>query len=134
MSFEPDLKVVQKVTQKVGKVGKRLKLGGAIRDDVRKVDVYTPGFDYKQILRDAALVSGPPRPKEYLHGIIDFIPRNQIGHHQYGPVYTGEEDFHNSLINSVTGDGASVDHPTVQRAVYESLKHLPGVLSHYMHA
>ena len=59
------MKIIQKATQKVGK---KLKLGGSIQADVRKLDVYTPGFDYKQILRDAALLSGPPRPKEFLHG------------------------------------------------------------------
>ena len=125
------MEVEQKATQKVGK---RLKLGGAIREGVRQLDVYTPALDYKQILRDAAYVSGPPRPKEYLHGIVDFIPRNLIGHHQVGPIYTGEEEFHSSLVASVSGNGASGDHPTVQRAVYESLKHKPDLLSHYMHS
>ena len=110
------------------------KLGGAIRDNVRQVDVYTPKLDFKRILRDAAYVSGPPRPKTYLHGVIDMIPRNQIGFHQYGPVYTGEEELHKSLIGAVSGRGASGDHPTVQKAVYESLKHRPELLATYMNA
>ena len=131
MSFGPDVKIVQKSTQKVGKP---LKLGGAIRGDVRQMDVYTPALDYKRILRDAAYTPGAPRPKEYLHGIIDMIPRNQIGFHQYGPVYTGEEEFHRSLIGAVSGRGASADHPTVQKAVYESLKHRPELLANYMNA
>ena len=113
-------------------IGERL--GGAIRDDVRQVDVYTPKLDFKRILRDAAYLSGPPRPKTYLHGVIDMIPRNQIGYHQYGPVYTGEEELHRSLIGAVSGRGASGDHPTVQKAVYESLKHRPELLANYMNA
>ena len=110
------------------------KLGGAIRDDVRQVDVYTPKLDFKRILRDAAYLSGPPRPKTYLHGVIDMIPRDQIAYYQYGPVYTGEEEFHRSLIGAVSGRGASADHPTVQKAVYESLKHRPELLATYMNA
>ena len=148
------MKVVQQADQKVGGailieptkpepragvVSKMPKLkgeryGGAIRDDVRQIDVYTPKPDFKQILRDAAYVSGPTRPKTYVHGVIDMIPRNQIGYHQYGPVYTGEEELHRSLIGAVSGRGASGDHPTVQKAVYESLKHRPELLAHYMNA
>ena len=149
MTFGPDVKVVQKADQKVGgaiyeeptkpqkkkrsKKGED-KLGGAIRDDVRQVDVYTPKLDFKRVLRDAAYLSGPPRPKTYLHGVIDMIPRNQIGYHQYGPVYTGEEELHRSLIGAVSGRGASGDHPTVQKAVYESMKHRPALLANYMNA
>ena len=150
MTFGPDVKIVQKADQKVGgaihleptkpepqkkkKVKGEDKLGGAIRDDVRQVDVYTPKLDFKRILRDAAYLSGPPRPKTYLHGVIDMIPRDQIAYYQYGPVYTGEEEFHRSLIGAVSGRGASADHPTVQKAVYESLKHRPELLATYMNA
>ena len=151
MTSEPDVKVVQKADQKVGgaiykeptkpepqkkrkKKKSEDKLGGAIRDDVRQVDVYTPKLDFKRILRDAAKLSGPPRPKSYLHGVIDMIPRNQIGYHQYGPIYTGEEELHRSLIGAVSGRGASGDHATVQKAVYESLKHRPELLANYMNA
>ena len=43
VSFGPDVKIVQKATQKVGgSIKKGMKLGGAIRDDVREMDVYTP--------------------------------------------------------------------------------------------
>ena len=148
MTLGPDVKIVQKADQKVGiyeeptkpepqkkkKVKSGDKLGGAIRDDVRQVDVYTPKLDFKRVLRDAAYLSGPPRPKTYLHGVIDMIPRNQIGYHQYGPVYTGEEELHRSLLGAVSGRGASDDHPTVQKAVYESLKHRPKLLATYMNA
>ena len=162
MTFGPDVKIVQKADQKVGGaihieptkpapravskmpklregrpaplMPKGERLGGAIRDDVRQVDVYTPKLDFKRVLRDAAYLSGPPRPKTYLHGVIDMIPRNQIGYHQYGPVYTSEEELHRSLLGAVSGRGASDDHPTVQKAVYESLKHRPELLATYMNA
>ena len=122
----------QKKKQKIE--GKPLKLGGAIRDDVRKLDLYTPSLDYKKILRDAAYVSGPPRPKTYLHGVIDMIPRNQIGFYQYPVIHTSEEELHYALLKSVSGRGARYDHPTVQRSVYESLKHNPDLAHAYMHA
>ena len=109
------------------------KLGGAIRD-VREIDVYTPALDFKKILRERSYVSGPPPPKEYLHGIIDMIPRNQIGFHQFGPVYTSEEELHSSLMSVVSGRGAQHDHPTVQRTVYESLKHKPRLARAYMNS
>ena len=115
-------------------MGKPLKLGGAIKGDVRKMDVYTPGLNFKQILRDAAMVSGGPRPKEYLHGVIDMIPRNQIGFTQYERVYMSEEELHKSLLKSLSGRGAAEDHPTVQRAMYETLKHQPQLLHLYMHS
>ena len=135
MSFGPDVKIVQKSTQKVGgSIKKGMKLGGAIRDDVRQMDVYTPGLDFKQILREAALVSGEPAQKEYLHGLIDMIPRNQIGFSQYDRVYMSEEELHKSLLKSVSGRGAAEDHPTVQRAMYETLKHQPQLLHLYMHS
>jgi len=96
--------------------------------------VYTPALDFKRLLRDNAVLLGPPRPKEFLHGVVDFIPRNQIGFHTVGPVYTGEDELHRSLMSSVTGYGAKRDHPTVVRAVHESLKHHPELLQSYMHA
>ena len=99
---------------------------------MRQQDVYTPGFDLKNVLRAAALLKGPPRPKEYLHGVVDMIPRNQLGWHTYGPVHTSEKEFHRSLMKGVSGRGASKDHPTVVRAVGESLKHLPELLDAYM--
>ena len=107
-------------------------LGGAIKADVRQQDVYTPALDLKSILRAAALVQGSPAPKEYLHGVIDMIPRNQLGWHTYGPIHTSEKEFHRGLMRGVTGRGASKDHPTVARAVGESLKHLPELFHSYM--
>ena len=125
------MKIIQKATQKVGK---KLKLGGSIPDDVRKLDVYTPGFDYRQVLRDAAYLKGAPRPKEYLHGVIPMIPRNSLGWHTFPVVHTSEEEFHTSLMSSVSGRGASGDHPTVQRAVFESLKDKPDLAQIYMNS
>jgi len=90
-------------------------------------------MDYKKILRESAYLSGPPRPKKYLHGIIDMIPRNQIGWHQFPPLYTSESELHGSIIGALSGRGASNDHPTVQKAVHETLKHKPSLLRHYMH-
>lgn len=109
-------------------------LGGAIRADVRQQDVYTPGFDLKSVLRTAALLKGAAPPKEYLHGVIDMIPRNQLGWHTYGPMYTSENEFHRGLMRGVSGRGASRDHPTVVRAVNESLKHMPELQNAYMRA
>lgn len=124
------------MTQKVGagKYEKGPKLGGAIRSDVRKLDLYTPPPDYKRVLWDAAKLSGPPRPPAQVHGVVDMIARNQLGWHTYGPLYTSESEFHDSLKKSVSGRGASEDHPTVQKAVAESLKHHPQLLQHYMRA
>ena len=131
-AVQKEVKGAKKKKQKIE--GKPLKLGGAIRDDVRKLDLYTPSLDYKKILRDAAYVSGPPRPKTYLHGVIDMIPRNQIGFYQYPVIHTSEEELHYALLKSVSGRGARYDHPTVQRSVYESLKHNPDLAHAYMHA
>ena len=116
-----------------GKKGKPLKLGGAIKQDVRKMDLYTPAMDFKTILRDRAMLKGEPRPQQYLHGVIDFIPRNQIGFHQYGPEHVSENELHHSLLKVVSGGGAKEDHPTVVQTVYETLKHIPELAHAYMH-
>ena len=148
MTFD-ELKVVQKAKQKVGKplklggaayidkkATKKLnsKLGGAISANVRKLDVFTPALDYKHILREAAMLQGPLRPKQYLHGLPDMIPRNQLGAHTTMPLYTSEVEFHRSLVRGVSGRGASGDHPSVIRAVGESLKHKPELFHHYMNS
>ena len=126
----------QKATQKVGAgiYDKDLKLGGAVRSDVRQLDLYTPAPDTKRVLWDAAKLSGPPRPPAQVHGVVDMISRNQLGWHTFGPLHTSEAEFHTSLMESVSGRGASGDHPTVQKAVAESLKHHPRILTHYMNA
>ena len=126
------MKVIQKSDQEVGK---KLKIGGAISGDVRKLDVYTgPVLDYKKIFREAAFLPGAARPREYLHGVVPLAPRNVLGAHTFGAIHTSEQEFHTALLGAVSGRGAKGDHPSVQHAVYESLKHKPDLLATYLHA
>ena len=43
-----------------------------------------------------------------------------------------EEHVTKGLIDSVSGRGADNDHPFVQRAVWETLKHKPDLLQIYL--
>ncbi len=60
------------------------------------------------------------------------IPRNSLGWHTFPVVHTSEEEFHGSLMGSLSGRGSSGDHPTVVRAVWESLKDKPELAQRYM--
>lgn len=112
-------------------------LGGAIKTDVHKMNVETPelpGID--KVLRQTQLLTASPIMYEYIHGLTDYIPRNQIGFYQYPRSYVGENevDLHRNLKTLVTGKGASQDHHMVATAVHESLKHIPKLASLYLNS
>lgn len=89
-----------------------------------------------KVLRESHYLQGSPPMREFLHGAVDMQVRNQLAYFQYYPSYSGEtdEELHRNLQSLVTGKGSSGDHPRVQRAVYESLKHHPKLAAAYLNA
>ena len=89
-----------------------------------------------KILKDAALLGPAPYLPSLVHGIVDMIPRNQIGWNQMTSTYhaTTEQQLHDSLVKLTTGRGAKYDHPRVARAVFESFKHHPELTTLYHNA
>ena len=112
-------------------------MGGAIQSNVQKMNVETPELPrIDKILRQTQMLTSSPQMYEYIHGLTDFIPRNQIGFYQYPRSYVGENeaDLHRNLKTLVTGRGASKDHHLVATSVHESLKHIPKLASLYLNS
>ena len=112
-------------------------LGGAIRDDVRIMNVETPAMPtFDDILKDTRYLQGSPLMAEYLHGVADLNYTNDLAMFQYQPAFEGERevDLHNNLTSLVTGKGAKHDHPLVARTILESFKHMPKLARLYGNA
>ena len=112
-------------------------LGGAIRSDVRQMNLDVPQIpSINQVLREASFVQSSPQMSEYIHGVVDMIPRNLIGYYQYYPSFQGERetDLHQHLVSLTKEGGASKHHHRVQKTVYESLKHHPKLATMYLNS
>lgn len=114
-------------------------MGGAIRGDVRKINMATAPIPtihqhLRQLVSYNQEVSAPMR--EMMFGAVNLNQTTQIGYTQFHPSYEGEReyDFHKNLKSLVRGGGASSDHPRVQRSVLESLKHMPRLAHVYLNA
>lgn len=84
-------------------------------------------------MREAAYISGGPALEAFIHGVVDFRPRNVVGFNQYAHFYEKhpEEYLHNSVLQLVSGSGARKDHPRIQRLFHESFKHVPEIMDLY---
>ena len=112
-------------------------MGGAIRDDVRKMNVDVPQMpSIHRLLREQHYIKGSPQMREFLYGAVDMVPRNMLAYFQYYPSVEGENEqgLHQNLKTLVSGHGAKQDHPRVRKAVYESLKHHPKLAHMYLNA
>ena len=113
-------------------------LGGAIETKkVRFQDVESRKPDvYDRAMRHASYISGGPVLEGFMHGVVDFRPRNVIGYDQYAHFYEKhpEEYLHQSAMQLVSGSGAQKDHPRIQRLFHESFKQMPEIMNLYTQA
>ena len=112
-------------------------MGGAIRDNVRKMNVETPALpSIHSILRPSHYIKGSPQMREYLYDTVDMVPRNMLAYFQYYPSVESENEqgLHQHLKTLVSGHGAKQDHPRVRKAVYESLKQHPKLAHLYLNS
>ena len=112
-------------------------LGGAIRGDVRKMNVVVPEMpSIHKLLREVAYTQGSAPMTEYIHGAVDMNPRNLLAYYQYYPSFQGEreQDLHSTLMSLTKHGGASKHHHRVQKTIYESLKHHPKLASLYLNS
>lgn len=108
-------------------------MGGAIDskqvrfEDVAPPDV-APSMHVDTVLRGVQMLSAPaPRVQSFIHGIVDFIPRNIIGGDQFWWKYVArsEDELHKHLMKSTSGKGFRHDPPDVGRAISDSLQKYP---------
>ena len=134
-------KVKRAKKKKIKKVGTQTDtqaeqlLGGAIetkRVRFKDVESHAPNI-YENSMREAAYISGGPALESFIHGVVDFRPRNVVGFSQYAHFYEKhpEEYLHSSASKMLSGVGASQDHPRLQRLVHESFKQMPEILTLY---
>ena len=89
------------------------------------------------VLRSAVQldVSGPELT-HFVHGIVDFIPKNIQGgdpfYHRY--VIRSEEELHKNLMDKTTGKGLKHDEPEVAAAIFNSLQSYPELANLYHRA
>ena len=112
-------------------------MGGAIRDDVRKMEISTrpPTDTIQSILRNASFLEGNARLPEVLHGMVsDMNQKNMFAMYQYYPSYSPETEkhLHDNLKSLLSGHGAKKDHPIVAKTVAESFKHIPELARLYI--
>ena len=115
-------------------------LGGAIdpkRVRFKDIESRAPETDnMDKIMREQAFLSGPPRMQEFMHGVTDYRPLNNIGYWQYDHEWKkhSEQALHKSAMKLLSGDGAKGDHPRIQKLVHETLGHMPELLHLYSRA
>lgn len=109
-------------------------LGGAIKG-VHEMATETKTPDLSAPLKKSKYVSYAGPLSTYMRSVhADMIPKNQFAYFQYQRLFEadGESAIQKSLTDAVSGKGASHDHPIIQRAVVESLKHKPDLLHTYL--
>ena len=115
-------------------------LGGAIdpkRVRFKDIESRAPETDnMDKIMREQAFLSGPPRMQEFMHGVTDYRPQNNIGFWQFDNEWkkNSEQALHQSAMTLLSGQGAKSDHPRIQKLVHETLGHMPELLHLYSRA
>ena len=88
-------------------------------------------------MKSAALtdVRAPPLV-EFLHGVVDFIPRNIVHGDPFAWKYIArsEKELHTSLVNKTTGRGLKHDEPQVAHSIFQSLQQYPELTQLYHRA
>mgnify|MGYP006397234189 FL=1 len=115
-------------------------MGGAIdpkkvkREDSEGATLPPP---IQQILKVAAMtdVRAPPLV-EYLHGVVDFIPRNIVHGDPFAWKYgaRSETELHSALMDKTTGKGLRHDESQVAHSIFQSLQQYPELVSLYHRA
>ena len=115
-------------------------MGGAIDPKTVRREDSSSGIlppPIKDILKLAAMtdVRAPPLV-EFLHGVVDFIPRNIVHGDPFAWKYTArsETELHSALMKKTTGKGLKHDHPEVAHSIFQSLKEYPELVSLYHRA
>ena len=115
------------------------KLGGAIIADQTKILDIEPTnlMHIDQVLRAAVNLNPPVQQfAPFVHGLVDFIPRNIQGGDQfyYKYVARSESELHKNLVAQTTGRGLKHDHPEVASAIFNSLQAYPELANLYHRA
>ena len=111
--------------------------GGAIDEKrVRFADVEDtePRMYVDRVLKGMQMLSAPaPFVQSFVHGIVDFIPRNIQGGDPYDWRYIArpEGELHNHLLKSTTGKGFKSDPPQVGKAISDSFGKFPELQALY---
>ena len=88
-----------------------------------------------RILKDRVMQSYfAPALKEYIHGLVDFIPRNEVSANQLTANIHArrEEDLHDALVSKTSGRGMKFEKdPHVARAIFSSFEQHPELLKLY---
>ena len=109
--------------------------GGAILDDVKVKNVETSRPLYDDVKLPVHLTPASSiQYQDYMTSTLNMIPRIEYAYFQYEQSIQSQPESHvlNSILKSTKGRGIHGDHPTVARAVYESLKDHPELINLYM--
>lgn len=80
------------------------------------------------------MLSAPaPAVQSFVHGIVDFIPRNIQGGdpHAWRYLARSEGELHSHLLANTTGKGFKSDAPQVGKAISHSFGKYPELLKLY---
>ena len=113
-----------------------MKLGGAIDPaSVVLKEAEPKEMTVNRILKDRVMQSySAPRLKEYVHGLVDFIPRNEVSANLLTRNIHArkEKDLHDALVRKTSGRGMKYEKdPHVARAIFSSLEQHPELLKLY---
>ena len=87
-----------------------------------------PSLHIDQVLSGIQLMDAPaPMVTEFVHGLVDFIPRNIIGGDQFSWKYHAreEKELHEHLVKETKGKGFKHDDPVVAKVIYDSFEMYP---------
>ena len=111
-------------------------MGGAIdpsKTELREVE--PKEMTVNRILKDRVMQSySAPMLKEYIHGLVDFIPKNEVSANILvrNMHARREEDLHAALVQKTSGRGMRYEKdPHVARAIFSSFEQHPELLKLY---
>lgn len=113
-----------------------MKWGGAIDAETTVLKQAEPKeMSVNRILKDRVFQSySAPQLTEYIHGLVDFIPKNEVSANQLTRNIHArkEEDLHKALVSKTTGRGMRYEKdPHVARAIFSSFEQHPELLKLY---
>ena len=115
------------------------KLGaGIIASETKTADIEPTNLMHIDTVLRTAVQLTPPAQQltNFVHGLVDFIPRNIQGGDQFYHKYVArsEKELHENLVKHTTGKGLKHDNPEVANAIFNSLQGYPELLNLYHQA
>ena len=111
-------------------------MGGAIEETVKIADIEQEDvrMHIDKVLRGFPMMSAPaPEQIKFIHGIVDFIPRNIQGGDQFFWKFQPreEEELHQHLLKKTSGKGFNHEDPLIGKAISDSLHKFPALQAIY---